>query len=108
MRRTGWLIGGAALVLLAGSGWLTAAEQARSQAASAMELLEASLPPGSGVSYGELRISPAGTTRINRLRIRLGPEGRSGALTTAETLELEGVRPDGQDRQGQRYRFRQR
>jgi hypothetical protein len=95
MRRTGWLIGGAALVLLAGSGWLMAAEQARSQAASAMELLEASLPPGSSVTYGELRISPTGTTRIDRLRIRLGPEGRPGALTTAETLELEGVRPDG-------------
>ena len=55
MRRTGWLIGGAALVLLAGSGWLMAAEQARSQAASAMELLEASLPPG---SEGKLRRAP--------------------------------------------------
>ena len=57
MQRGGWLIGGAALALLTGGGWLMAAELAEDRARSLIKMLEQQLPQGSEVSYSRINAS---------------------------------------------------
>ncbi len=57
MQRGGWLIGGAALALLTGGGWLIAAELAEDRARSLIKMLKQQLPQGSEVAYSRINAS---------------------------------------------------